>query len=176
MLSFAIEALGFGAVLAVDAKAWSDATLDELAGRTRFEDAVSLLFEGFYPDLPADIPAALGRARAEVFSEVQALDTGLLDRTPSAVGHPAREGGQEPGIGASSCHAVLPTLRLVDDRQQDLPVLDLLIGSRGVDDRGFPHVIAADCEVVRVGHAAKTTGSDVTLAASVAIHFLTGPA
>ena len=32
-------------------------SLDELAGRTRFEDAVGLLFEGFYPDLPADIPA-----------------------------------------------------------------------------------------------------------------------
>jgi citrate synthase len=57
-------------------------SLDELAGRVRFEDVVGLLFEGFYPDLPADIPAALGRARAEVFAEVAALDTGLLDRTP----------------------------------------------------------------------------------------------
>lgn len=57
-------------------------SLDELAGRTRFEDVVSLLFEGFYSDLPVDIPAALGRARAEVFAEVSALDTGLLDRTP----------------------------------------------------------------------------------------------
>ncbi len=57
-------------------------SLDELAGRVRYEDVVGLLFEGFYPDLPADIPAALGRARAEVFAEVAALDTGLLDRTP----------------------------------------------------------------------------------------------
>lgn len=57
-------------------------SLDELAGRTTFEDAVALLFGGFYPDLPADIPAALGAARAEVFAEVAALDTGLLDRTP----------------------------------------------------------------------------------------------
>ncbi|WP_293680207.1 citrate synthase/methylcitrate synthase [uncultured Phenylobacterium sp.] len=57
-------------------------SLDELAGRARFEDVVALLFEGFYPDLPADIPAALGRARVEVFAEVGALDTGLLDRTP----------------------------------------------------------------------------------------------
>jgi citrate synthase len=57
-------------------------SLDELAGRARFEDVVGLLFEGFYPDLPGDIPAALGQARAEVFAEVAALDTGLLDRTP----------------------------------------------------------------------------------------------
>lgn len=57
-------------------------SLDELAGHTTFEDAVGLLFGGFYPDLPADIWAALGRARAEVFAEVSALDTGLLDRTP----------------------------------------------------------------------------------------------
>ncbi|MBJ7410073.1 MAG: citrate synthase/methylcitrate synthase [Phenylobacterium sp.] len=57
-------------------------SLDELAGHTTFEDAVGLLFGGFYPDLPADTRAALGRARAEVFAEVSALDTGLLDRTP----------------------------------------------------------------------------------------------
>ncbi|WP_293904857.1 citrate synthase/methylcitrate synthase [Phenylobacterium sp.] len=57
-------------------------SLDELAGIARYEDVVALLFGGFYPDLPADIPVALGRARAEVFAEVQALDTGLMDRTP----------------------------------------------------------------------------------------------
>ncbi|MCR5873746.1 citrate synthase/methylcitrate synthase [Phenylobacterium sp. J426] len=57
-------------------------SLDELAGRTSFEDLVGLLFGGFYPDLPTDIRAALGRARIEVFGEVAALDTGLLDRTP----------------------------------------------------------------------------------------------
>ena len=57
-------------------------SLDELAGHARFEDVVALLFEGFYADLPTDIPAALGRARVEVFAEVSALDTGLLDRTP----------------------------------------------------------------------------------------------
>lgn len=56
-------------------------SLDELAGRTRFEDLIALLFEGFY-DLPADLARALGRARSEVFAEVAALDTGLLDRTP----------------------------------------------------------------------------------------------
>jgi citrate synthase len=57
-------------------------SLDELAGRATYEDVVGLLFAGFYDDLPADIPAALGAARAEVFAEVSALDTGLLDRTP----------------------------------------------------------------------------------------------
>jgi citrate synthase len=57
-------------------------TLDELAGRTAFEDLVHLLFEGFYEGLPADVGPALGAARAQVFTEVSALDTGLLDRTP----------------------------------------------------------------------------------------------
>ena len=60
-------------------------SLDELAGRTTFEQVVGLLFDGFYPDLPRDVPAALGAARAEVFAEVAALDTGLLDRTPIEV-------------------------------------------------------------------------------------------
>ena len=57
-------------------------TLDELAGRTTYEDLVHLLFEGFFDGLPADVGPALGAARAEVFAEVSALDTGLLDRTP----------------------------------------------------------------------------------------------
>jgi citrate synthase len=57
-------------------------SLDELAGRTTYEEVVGLLFGGFYDDLPADIPAALGAARVEVFAEVSALDTGLLDRAP----------------------------------------------------------------------------------------------
>ena len=57
-------------------------SLDELAGRTTYEEMVGLLFGGFYAELPADVPAALGRARAQVFAEVAALDTGLLDRTP----------------------------------------------------------------------------------------------
>lgn len=57
-------------------------SLDDLAGRTRYEEVVRLLFEGFFDDLPADLAPALGRARLEVFGEVAALDTGLLDRTP----------------------------------------------------------------------------------------------
>ena len=57
-------------------------SLDELAGRTRFEDLAGLLFDGFFDDLPTDLTAALGAARVEVFSEVAGLDTGLLDRSP----------------------------------------------------------------------------------------------
>lgn len=54
----------------------------QLAGRIRFEDVAHLLFDGFFDDLPADLAAPLGAARAEVFAEVAALDTGLLDRAP----------------------------------------------------------------------------------------------
>ena len=57
-------------------------SLDELAGRIAFEDLAALLFDGFFEDLPRDLQPALGAARAEVFAEVTALDTGLLDRTP----------------------------------------------------------------------------------------------
>ena len=57
-------------------------SLDELAGRARFEDLAGLLFDGFFDDLPTDLTAALGAARVEVFSEVAGLDTGLLDRSP----------------------------------------------------------------------------------------------
>ena len=37
-------------------------SLDELAGRTRVEDVVRLLFEGFFDDLPTDLGPALGAA------------------------------------------------------------------------------------------------------------------
>jgi citrate synthase len=57
-------------------------SLDELAGRTRFEDVAHLLWDGFFDDLPDDLTAPLAAARAEVFAEVAALDTGLLDRSP----------------------------------------------------------------------------------------------
>jgi citrate synthase len=57
-------------------------SLDELAGRTRYEALVRLLFDGFFTDLPADLAPALGRARMEAFAEVSALDGGLLELTP----------------------------------------------------------------------------------------------
>jgi citrate synthase len=57
-------------------------SLDELAGRTTYEEVTRLLWDGFFEHLPADLAPALGAARVEVFAEVSALDTGLLDRTP----------------------------------------------------------------------------------------------
>ncbi len=57
-------------------------SLDDLAGAARFEDVARLLFDGFFDGLPADLAPALGAARVEVFGEVAALDTGLLDRSP----------------------------------------------------------------------------------------------
>jgi citrate synthase len=57
-------------------------SLDELAGRTTFEEITRLLWDGFFDNLPDDLAPALAAARLEVFAEVSALDTGLLDRTP----------------------------------------------------------------------------------------------
>lgn len=57
-------------------------SLDDLIGQTRFEDLVSLLFEGFYEDLPADLTAALGVARSDVFAEVRHLDSDLAAQAP----------------------------------------------------------------------------------------------
>ena len=57
-------------------------SLDQLAGRVSFEEVAHLLWDGFFDDLPDDLATALGAARLEVFAEVSALDTGLLDRTP----------------------------------------------------------------------------------------------
>ncbi len=52
-------------------------SLDDLAGRAGFEDVARLLWDGFFDDLPGDLRPALGRARAEVFAEVRALDARL---------------------------------------------------------------------------------------------------
>ncbi|MDP1630736.1 MAG: citrate synthase/methylcitrate synthase [Caulobacter sp.] len=57
-------------------------TLDDLAGRTRFEDIAHLLFDGFFEDMPTDLAPALGRARAAVFAAMGPLDAGLLALTP----------------------------------------------------------------------------------------------
>jgi citrate synthase len=57
-------------------------SLDELAGRTTYEQVTRLLWDGFFDNLPADLGPALAAARVEVFAEVSALDTGLLDRSP----------------------------------------------------------------------------------------------
>jgi citrate synthase len=57
-------------------------SLDDLAGTTRFEDLISLLFEGFFEGLPSDLTAALGQARAEVFAQVASLDAGVAALEP----------------------------------------------------------------------------------------------
>jgi citrate synthase len=57
-------------------------SLDELAGRASYEQVTRILWDGFFDNLPDDLAPALGAARAEVFAEVAALDTGILDRTP----------------------------------------------------------------------------------------------
>jgi citrate synthase len=56
-------------------------SLDELVKTSSYEDVVGLLFDGFLP-LPADLPKALGRARAEVFSHVAAADATLVALSP----------------------------------------------------------------------------------------------
>ncbi|MDG2528824.1 citrate synthase/methylcitrate synthase [Caulobacter endophyticus] len=56
--------------------------VEDLAGRARFEDAVHLLLDGFFDDLPADLAPALGEARVQAFAEVAALDDALAARDP----------------------------------------------------------------------------------------------
>lgn len=57
-------------------------SLDDIAGRIRFEEVVHMLFEGFFEPLPADLAPALGAARAQVFAEVAELDKRLLALNP----------------------------------------------------------------------------------------------
>ena len=56
--------------------------VEDLAGRTRDEDAAHLLVDGFVDEAPSDLAAVLGEARARVFAEVGALDDGLARRDP----------------------------------------------------------------------------------------------
>jgi citrate synthase len=57
-------------------------SLDDLAGKARFEDLVHLLFDGFFDDLPADLAPPLAQARAAVFAAMPALDADLLALSP----------------------------------------------------------------------------------------------
>lgn len=57
-------------------------SLDEIAGHWRFEDAAHLLFEGFFPDLPADLQKPLGEARAAVFAEAGDIAAWIRDLPP----------------------------------------------------------------------------------------------
>lgn len=56
--------------------------VEDLSGRTRYEDAAHLLFDGFFEDAPSDLSPALGQARVRAFAEVAALDEGLARRDP----------------------------------------------------------------------------------------------
>lgn len=60
------------------------ASLDQLAGKDRFEALILRLFEGFFDGLPPleELTLMLGRARAEVFAETEALDARLLSLEP----------------------------------------------------------------------------------------------
>ncbi|MDP3632961.1 citrate synthase/methylcitrate synthase [Phenylobacterium sp.] len=57
-------------------------SLDDLAGRASFEEVTRLLWDGFFDHLPADLAGPLAAARAEVFAEVSAMDTGILALSP----------------------------------------------------------------------------------------------
>ncbi|MET3925300.1 citrate synthase/methylcitrate synthase [Devosia sp. 2618] len=56
-------------------------SLDELVKSSRYEDVLELLFDGFL-DMPANMRAALGAARVEVFHHLQAVDADLLALSP----------------------------------------------------------------------------------------------
>lgn len=56
--------------------------VEDLSGRTRYEDVAHLLFDGFFEDAPSDLAPALGEARVRAFAEVAALDEGLARRDP----------------------------------------------------------------------------------------------
>jgi citrate synthase len=58
------------------------ASLDSLVGVESFESVCARLWAGLSPDLPADLPGALGRARAEVWREVEDLDDRLAALPP----------------------------------------------------------------------------------------------
>lgn len=56
--------------------------LEALAGRVSYEDVLSLLWDGFFPDLPADLRQPLADARARVFEM-------LGRKLPLVADHPA---------------------------------------------------------------------------------------
>ena len=45
--------------------------LEALAGRTSYEETLALLWDGFFPALPADVAEAVGAARARVFAALE---------------------------------------------------------------------------------------------------------
>ncbi|MEO8813290.1 MAG: citrate synthase/methylcitrate synthase [Caulobacteraceae bacterium] len=57
-------------------------SLDELSGRVSFEALTRLLWTGFFDGMPEDLAPLLGRARAEVFAHVEALDNVVVALPP----------------------------------------------------------------------------------------------
>jgi len=57
-------------------------SLDEIAGRWTFEEAVTLLWDGFFETPPRNMQAALGAARVDAARELAALDGRLAERSP----------------------------------------------------------------------------------------------
>lgn len=58
--------------------------LEELAGRASYEDTLSLLFAGFFEDLPdrAELQRALGAARLDMFAHLRHADRALIALDP----------------------------------------------------------------------------------------------
>src|SRR5882757_5311951 len=90
-------------------------SLDELAGRTTYEEVTRLLWDGFFEALPDDLAPALAAARLEVFQEVSALETGQPGGGGGARHLPGH--GQRPW--AERVHLRRPGDRL-DPRRPDL--------------------------------------------------------
>ena len=56
--------------------------VETLAASWTYEEAVHLLWDGFFADLPADLQPALGAARVEVFEQV--VGPGRASARPAA--------------------------------------------------------------------------------------------
>ena len=57
-------------------------SLDDLVGRTNYEQVLAILWEGFFESLPThdDLPRHLGTARQKVFEHLATVDAELLNR------------------------------------------------------------------------------------------------
>ena len=55
--------------------------LDAIAARLSYEEALALLWNGFFPALPRDLQRPLGKARAEVFADAQPHIAAVADLT-----------------------------------------------------------------------------------------------
>jgi citrate synthase len=56
-------------------------SLDDLVNHATYEDVLKLLWDGFFPSSPPNMSPLLGQARREVFEQLQAADTYLLQQS-----------------------------------------------------------------------------------------------